>query len=154
MRLWSISPHYLDAKGLVAGWREALLAQKVLAGLTTGYRHHPQLERFKASPDPKSAIAYFLSQLHAESLQRGYKFDASKIGPYTDIEQIAVAEGQVRYEAEFLLEKIRMRAPGSSQEEQLQSALASAGVDSISLHPLFYTVPGPVAPWEKISRNR
>ena len=29
MRLWSLHPRYLDAKGLVALWREALLAQAV-----------------------------------------------------------------------------------------------------------------------------
>ena len=30
MRLWSIAFHYLDAKGLVALWRETLLAQEPL----------------------------------------------------------------------------------------------------------------------------
>jgi len=33
MRLWSLHPRYLDAKGLVALWREGLLAQKVLAAV-------------------------------------------------------------------------------------------------------------------------
>ncbi|HKX52383.1 MAG TPA: pyrimidine dimer DNA glycosylase/endonuclease V [Nitrosospira sp.] len=37
MRLWTLHPRYLDTKGLVAAWREALLAQKVLSGLTSGY---------------------------------------------------------------------------------------------------------------------
>ena len=41
MKLWSIHPKYLDAKGLVALWREALLAQKVLDGKTEGYKNHP-----------------------------------------------------------------------------------------------------------------
>ena len=41
MRLWSLHPAHLDRQGLIACWREALLAQKVLAGLTTGYRSHP-----------------------------------------------------------------------------------------------------------------
>jgi hypothetical protein len=45
MRLWSLHPSLLDAKGLVALWREALLAQKVLQGGTTGSRFHPQLQR-------------------------------------------------------------------------------------------------------------
>ena len=31
MRLWSLHPSLLDQKGLVALWREALLAQKVSA---------------------------------------------------------------------------------------------------------------------------
>ena len=52
MRLWTLHPRYLDRQGLVALWREALLAQKVLQGQTTGYRHHPQLVRFRAMPDP------------------------------------------------------------------------------------------------------
>lgn len=43
MRLWSLHPSLLDRAALIAGWREALLAQKVLRGQTTGYRHHPQL---------------------------------------------------------------------------------------------------------------
>ena len=36
MRLWSLHPRYLDAKGLVALWREGLLAQAVLKGQTKG----------------------------------------------------------------------------------------------------------------------
>ena len=48
MRLWSLHPDDLDRAALVAGWREGLLAQKVLRGLTTGYRNHPQLDRFRA----------------------------------------------------------------------------------------------------------
>lgn len=48
MRLWTISFKYLDAKGLVALWREALLAKNVLAGLIKGYKNHPQLDRFYA----------------------------------------------------------------------------------------------------------
>lgn len=31
MRLWSVHPGWLDAKGLVAAWREGLLARAVLA---------------------------------------------------------------------------------------------------------------------------
>ena len=52
MRLWSLDPAHLDRQGLVACWREALLAQAVLAGRTRGYRHHPQLERFRVVPGP------------------------------------------------------------------------------------------------------
>jgi hypothetical protein len=43
MRLWSLHPQYLDPAGLVAVWREGLLARAVFAGQTTGYKHHPQL---------------------------------------------------------------------------------------------------------------
>ncbi|MEM3714836.1 MAG: pyrimidine dimer DNA glycosylase/endonuclease V [Nitrososphaeria archaeon] len=40
MRLWSIHPKYLDQKGLVACWREGLLAKKVLLGKVKGYKNH------------------------------------------------------------------------------------------------------------------
>ena len=84
MRLWSLHPQYLDAKGLVALWREALLAQAVLGGKTAGYRHHPQLHRFRAQPSPLYAMAAYLRAVHAEAATRGYRFDAGKISarPY------------------------------------------------------------------------
>src|SRR5665213_874155 len=56
MRLWTLHPRYLDAQGLVAAWREALLAQKVLEGATRGYTRHPQLIRFQSHPKPLEAI--------------------------------------------------------------------------------------------------
>ena len=52
MRIWSLHPGYLDRQGLVACWRESLLAQKVLAGKTVGYTRHPQLARFRVLDDP------------------------------------------------------------------------------------------------------
>ena len=67
MRLWSLHPGYLDSQGLVALWREALLAQKVLAGKTRGYKNHPQLERFKAHPHPPQAIAAYLVSVWEEA---------------------------------------------------------------------------------------
>src|SRR5215469_13636323 len=73
MRLWTIHPKHLDAKGLVALWREALLAQKVLQGRTRGYRHHPQLFRFQATRNPAATIASYLAVVHEESVRRGYR---------------------------------------------------------------------------------
>ena len=79
MPLWSLHPQYLDAKGLVAAWREALLAQKVLPGETKGYCNHPQLLRFKRHPNPVKAIATYLEEIHNETMRRGYNFDKKKI---------------------------------------------------------------------------
>ena len=79
MRLWTIHPEYLDTRGLVALWRESLLAQKVLANKTKGYRHHPQLERFKKHPEPLAAMGFYLYRILAESRRRGYHFDIDKI---------------------------------------------------------------------------
>ena len=90
MRLWTLHPRYLDPRGLVALWREALLAQQVLLGRTRGYRAHPQLTRFRARPDPAAAIAAYLEGVLAEAAARGYRFDAAKIGPPGAGERIAV----------------------------------------------------------------
>ena len=47
---------------------------------TRGYKHHPQLKRFQDSPHPRKYIAEYLKAVHAEGEQRGYHFDATKIG--------------------------------------------------------------------------
>ena len=79
MRLWSIAPEYLDRVGLIALWREGLLAQKVILGETTGYKNHPQLERFNKTSDPAGSIASYLLEIYRESQNRGFKFDRKKI---------------------------------------------------------------------------
>lgn len=111
MRLWSISPAYLDAKGLVALWREALLAQNVLAGNTRGYKNHPQLNRFKETTNPLGAIASYLRIVAQEADIRGYHFDKSKISRKRYLGKIPVTAGQVDYEFEHLLRKLITRDP-------------------------------------------
>lgn len=141
MRLWSLHPRYLDPPGLVALWREALLAKAVLRGETRGYRQHPQLERFNAHPHPRSAINAYLAAVHEEATSRGYRFDRSKIGPVRQVHAITVASGQVEREWEHLLRKLASRNPALFEQW--------ASVRHPELHPLFHAVPGPVAPWEK-----
>src|SRR5690348_4497397 len=111
MRLWTLHPKYLDAKGLVALWREALLAQKVLLGKTKGYRHHPQLIRFQAHAKPAVALAAFLKAVHEEATRRGYAFDGSKIGRCRVVIEIEETDGQLLYEWEHLRQKLKRRAP-------------------------------------------
>src|ERR1700754_2700882 len=98
MRLWTVHPKYLDAKGLVALWREALLAQKVLRGKPKGYRHHPQLIRFQAHPKPVAAVEAFLKGVHDEATRRGYAFDGSKIAQIKTTIKINETNGQLLYE--------------------------------------------------------
>jgi len=141
MRLWTVHPSYLDAQGLVAAWREALLAKKVLAGRTRGYRHHPQLIRFQAHPRPRTAIAVFLRGLEQEARRRGYRFDARKVGRVTRISPITETEGQLAYEWKHLRAKLRKRAP--DRYRQFRS------VRRPEPHPLFRLAPGPVRDWEK-----
>ena len=82
MRLWSLSPKYLDRQGLLAVWRESLLAKKVLAGKTKGYRNHSQLIRFRNSKKALEYIDAYLLGLYLESIDRAYNFDKTKIKNY------------------------------------------------------------------------
>jgi hypothetical protein len=141
MRLWTLHPRYLDSKGLVAAWREALLAQKVLAGATRGYRNHPQLVRFQAQPDSLAAIATFLTGLMEEANRRGYHFDASKIRRHSTIERIPETRGQLLFEWKHLQQKLRVRAPLVARK-LLKIAVPKP-------HPMFYLVPGDSRSWEK-----
>src|SRR5580704_6881298 len=113
MRLWSLHPKYLDPQGLVALWREALLAQAVLAGKTKGYRHHPQLRRFQKSPAPRAYIATYLRLVQAEATLRGYRFDARKIGrgSAAGYPPLKITRGQLKYEWAHLNKKLRKRSP-------------------------------------------
>src|SRR5512136_1538149 len=98
MRLWSIHPCYLDTKGLVACWREGLLARKVLQGTTKGYRNHPQLDRFKEQADPVGLMDAYLLAVHEEATKRGYIFKREKLGTPISDYQLTVTDGQLRYE--------------------------------------------------------
>src|SRR5580765_628818 len=103
MRLWSVHPSYLDRQGLLALWREALLARAVLRGRTRGYRHHPQLDRFRSHRQPAAAISTYLRAVHAEATRRGYVFDGSKVGRGRVRTLMTVTAGQMAHEWEHLL---------------------------------------------------
>jgi hypothetical protein len=140
MRLWTLHPQYLDARGLVALWREALLAQKVLQGATKGYRHHPQLTRFRAASHPQAAIASYLFVVLAEAKNRGYAFDASKIPRKRMHGPIDTTEGQLLYEWQHLKRKLRQRDPKRYKDLRALKVPLQ--------HPLFRIVRGAVEEWE------
>jgi len=141
LRLWSIHPKYLDATGLVALWRESLLAEKVLRRETLGYTHHPQLIRFRNHPYPERAIANYLLEVWEESKRRGYNFDKRKLGRCCKIEKIPVTRGQLRYEFELLRDRLKRRDPSRYRE--------LLPIREIECHPLFEVVEGQVEEWEK-----
>ena len=143
MRLWSLDPKYLDTQGLLALWREALLAQKVLRGKTVGYRNHPQLERFKGHARPKEAMAAYLLTLWKEARRRNYSFDKEKIGIKRAKRKIPVTTGQLHYEFKWLCAKLKKRSP--RQYRKIVS------LKKISLNPFFRSVPGPVEKWERVT---
>jgi hypothetical protein len=146
MRLWSVHPKYHDARGLVALWREALLAQAVLRGRTKGYLHHPQLHRFRARDSPRAVIAQYLRGVHSEAASRGYAFAVRKINRAQTSEVIDVTRGQLLYEWNHLLMKLGTRAP------ELRRRLRS--VERPQPHPLFRVIDGDVEAWENRSRSR
>lgn len=153
MRLWSLHPQHLDRPGLTGCWRESLLAQAVLAGRTTGYRSHPQLERFRAQVDPLAAVGAYLEAIAAEATERGYRFDRTRIdhrpggdgqqgtGTHPLVDRIPVTEGQVALEWEHLLRKLATRDPQRWARETTRTGPV--------LHPLFVAVPGGIEPWER-----
>jgi len=140
MRLWSIHPKYLDAKGLVALWREALLAQNVLLGNTVGYKFHPQLNRFKKTKNPEGAIASYLRGIEKEARRRSYNFDGSKINTKKIRLPMLVTLGQIDYECLHLKKKLMER------DTVKFKFLASA--THIELHPIFKRVDGEIESWE------
>lgn len=144
MRLWSIHPKYLDSKGLVALWREGLLARAVLYGKTRGYINHPQLVRFKKHEDPTIALDTYLLHVYNESVKRRYKFNRMKIGDeFTDL-TIDVTDGQITYELQHLKSKLRSR---DHQTYQRIKDLKKADPN-----PIFRVVKGSVEDWEVVGR--
>jgi hypothetical protein len=143
MRLWSIHPKYLDTKGLVALWREALLAKHVLEGKTKGYKNHPQLHRFKRSEKPVDCINCYLAVIHQEALQREYNFDKQKVDWSCTSTCLSVTTGQLQYESAHFLSKLKIRDP--KKYEALKT------LSSFDAHPLFKIIDGDTEQWEIIT---
>ena len=141
MRLWSIHPKYLDARGLVALWREALLAQSVLQNKTKGYKNHPQLNRFKKTADPVGAIGAYLRMVYSEACRREYRFSPDKISSRAPVRKLAVTKGQVAYEWEHFLKKMKLRSP--------EIYKSSRKISTPDRHPLFRLKEGGKEEWEK-----
>ena len=142
MRIWSVHPKYLDAKGLVALWRETLLAKNVLQGNTKGYKNHPQLIRFKNSGHAVDSINQYLKGVYEESVKRGYHFDEGKINQNFNPTILSVTKGQLDYERKHLLKKLEIR----DQEKFFQFSAET----EFEPHPLFEVVDGEIEDWEVI----
>lgn len=144
MRIWSMHPRYLDRQGLLAMWRESLLALKVLRGETKGYRNHPQLQRWREQPVPLSSLGHHLGFLVDEADARGYHFDRTKLPPAPDEAPalVPVTTGQLAYEREHLARKLTVRTP---------DRLATLDpIESLDVNPALVLVEGPIASWEVI----
>lgn len=142
MRLWSIHPKYLDSKGLVALWREALLAKKVLQNKTKGYKNHPQLERFKKQSSPITFIDTYLKTIYDEAKKRNFNFDKSKMGNKFENKKISVTSGQIEYEFKHLLQKLKERDTVKFNKYKY--------INKIEVNPLVQRIPGNIEDWEKL----
>jgi Pyrimidine dimer DNA glycosylase len=141
MRLWSLHPEYLDARGLVALWREGLLARKVLQHRTKGYKHHPQLDRFNAHLQPTAAIDCYLRYVHEEAGRRGYHFDIAKIGSKRRCSKIPVTDRQLKHELNHLKAKLKSR--DAARYKNILTVKKSRP------HPLFKVIAGGIESWER-----
>jgi len=137
-----LSPKYLDQKGLTSLWRETLLAKKVLEGKTKGYRNHPQLNRFKNTPNPDDCINFYLKHIWEEAHNRGYNFDNTKFSPIEEINKIPVTRRQIEFESLHLLNKLKKRDPLRYKK--------FGNMVEIEVHPLFYLTEGDIEAWEKL----
>jgi len=142
VRIWSLHPKYLDSKGLVALWREALLARRVLEGKTKGYKNHPQLERFKIQEKPINSINVYLQEIFNEAQRRNYNFDRNKINWELKSSFIPVTSGQIDFEVKHLLNKLKIR-----DREKFR---INSEIKTFICHPLFKVVPGDTEKWEKL----
>lgn len=142
MRIWSLHPKYLDTKGLLALWRETLLAKKVLENKTKGYKNHPQLGRFKNAKNPLDAINQYLSEVHKEACRREYNFDREKINWGFKKSKLTVTKGQLEYEKNHLLNKLEKRDADKFREIRK--------IKSFDTHSLFVVTAGEIEKWEII----
>ena len=141
MRLWTIHPSCLDTQGLIALWRESLLAKAVLEDKTIGYRNHPQLIRFRNTKNPLESINFYLSVIFEESLVRGYQFNTEKFTKPFNIKLIDTNKGQVDFEIRHL--KLKLEQRDVSKLIQLNSYKV------VPIHPLFSITEGEQEAWEK-----
>jgi hypothetical protein len=141
VRIWSIHPKYLDSKGLIAVWRETLLAKKVLENKTKGYKNHPQLRRFKEAKDSLNCISQYLAEVYQESLRRNYSFDKKKFKRKFTSSRLTVTKGQLNFEIQHLKAKLKKRDPNKWKEIRVATQFEP--------HPLFVVIAGSVESWEK-----
>ncbi len=144
MRIWTLHPSYLDQKGLVAVWREGLLALQVLSGKTKGYLNHPQLSRFKMQPDPVASISAYLHVIANEADKRSYNFNREKLPVNIKVKQISVTKGQFYYEINHLKNKLQIRDIKKLFEIEKKIVLIT--------HPLFKLIDGDVEDWEILKK--
>jgi hypothetical protein len=148
MRIWSISPEYMDTKRLGAQWCEALLCRNVIKGLTKGYKHHPQALRLMKHPTPLAFVNSFLYTIWKESQNRGFKYDKNRLEEFPSfVGPMPVTKGQLYYEFHHLQNKL---TDSGELERYHRNERNSMGFYGIKPNDLFIVVPGDIEDFEKI----
>lgn len=153
MRLWSIHPQYLDHLGLIACWREGLLALSVLSGQTDAYKNHPQLIRFKQTDDPVNYLRVYLQNIAEHALIRGYNFNQLKITnndseiidmmfKIKKFKTMDINNQQIQYEFLHLQQKLFYRDRLKFKNNKVNSL--------IFVNPMFHVIDGPIEKWERV----
>ena len=107
-----------------------------------GYYNHPQLDRFKEKDSPVAALDAYLHHIVDEADSRGYDFDRSKLGDRKKGLKVSVPKGQLTYEINHLLDKLKSRDPEKYSEVK--------DVKSPQAHPSVSVTKGGVADWERV----
>ncbi len=113
-------------------------SKKVLENKTKGYKNHPQLLRFRNAQDSLRAINAYLSQIYFESQKRGYVFDKTKIKIIEPTELIPVTHGQIQFEFEHLVKKLK--------ERDIQRFEKMKIISETEVNPIFKAIPGNIEP--------
>lgn len=110
MSLWTVHPKYLDKQGLIALWREGLLAQKSLNGELDIELNNQVWQQFKNSENPLKAIGTYLSFIASEGARRGYKLGHEKIiYPNFDDNKFDIRPQDLIFEMKHLRDKLKLR---------------------------------------------
>lgn len=83
-----------------------------------------------------------MSIVFEEAEERAYNFDKSKIRWKFDPVILTVTKGQLEYERNHFLEKLKVRAPQLYQKQKT--------IREFDAHPLFNPVEGGIEDWENI----
>lgn len=113
--------------------------KNVLEGKTIGYKNHPQLIRFKNSENSVQVINQYLLAVYEESLTHGYHFNKAKFNIYFHPQTLTVTQGQIEYEMQHLLKKLKPRDFTKYNKLINQK--------NIEPHPIFKIIDGEIEEW-------
>jgi hypothetical protein len=150
-----LHPSYLDSKGLLACWREALLAKKVLQNKTNAYKHHPQLIRFKQQSDKINCIKSYLYELYKEAKCRNYNFDFDKICNRNNANffktNMTITDKQLEYEMKHLQKKLMKRDLKQYTANLYNVYDKNMNPENLNANQIFKVIEGEIEDWEKLT---